>query len=552
MEPMLAEFAEVAEASTFSEPTHPDRLHPHRRARSRRADRPRLLGRPRPRGGALRRRGRDPRRARAHHLPRARPRRRALARWRAAPPATPSAPSSPTLREAAPRPRPARPPSPQPSRAGAAVDWGAFFAAPAPSASPLPTYPFQRQRYWLGLRRRRRRRRRDSGSGRREHPLLGAAVALADGERAAAHRPPLPRHPSLAGRPRRRSARCCCPAPPSSSWRCRAGEQVGAERVEELTLQAPLVLPADGAVQVQVVGRPAPTRPRAARRVHSRARPNDATPWTRHATRPCSRRRRRGRTAGLGVAARRRRAARRSTDLYDASPTRARLRPRLPGPDGGLAARRGDLRRGRPARGRAGAAASASTRRCSTRPCTPSACGRARPSELGCRSPGAGSPARGRREGAAGADHPAGAGAGARSHSPTAPARRWPRSSRAALRRSPGPALGAERALHDALRAMSCGADRSPAPARHARRRAAGPPSDGCAAATAPGAARRAPHGALAAVQDAGSPTSRADVPAGRRSRAGRDRGDETRPAAARGLGPGPLGPGRAPRAPSS
>ena len=52
--------------------------------------------------------------------------------------------------------------------------------------------------------------------------------------------------PPLAGRPRRRAAPCSCPAPPSSSWPCGPASEVGAATVEELTLQAPLVLPEAG------------------------------------------------------------------------------------------------------------------------------------------------------------------------------------------------------------------------------------------------------------------------------------------------------------------
>ncbi|RNG14803.1 polyketide synthase dehydratase domain-containing protein, partial [Streptomyces botrytidirepellens] len=65
-----------------------------------------------------------------------------------------------------------------------------------------------------------------------------------------------------------------------------AGDRVGCDRVEELTLQAPLVLPEDGAVQVQLsVDAPEPGEERRALRVY--ARPEGASadrPWTLHAT----------------------------------------------------------------------------------------------------------------------------------------------------------------------------------------------------------------------------------------------------------------------------
>ncbi|MZG19993.1 hypothetical protein GTY44_42060, partial [Streptomyces sp. SID5914] len=63
----------------------------------------------------------------------------------------------------------------------------------------------------------------------------------------------------------------------------RAGEEVGCEVLEELTLQAPLVLPDHDGLQIQaVVGAPAEdgTRPVS---VHSRPEGDPEAPWTAHA-----------------------------------------------------------------------------------------------------------------------------------------------------------------------------------------------------------------------------------------------------------------------------
>ena len=62
---------------------------------------------------------------------------------------------------------------------GVEVDWGAVFKGSGAQRVPLPTYAFQRERYWLEA---------SVGSGdatsigqsSADHPLLGAAVALAD------------------------------------------------------------------------------------------------------------------------------------------------------------------------------------------------------------------------------------------------------------------------------------------------------------------------------------------------------------------------------------
>ena len=66
----------------------------------------------------------------------------------------------------------------------------------------------------------------------------------------------------------------------------RAGDRVGCDRVEELTLQAPLVLPEDGAVQVQIgIDAPEPGEEQRSLRVYSR--PDGASadrPWTLHAS----------------------------------------------------------------------------------------------------------------------------------------------------------------------------------------------------------------------------------------------------------------------------
>ena len=45
--------------------------------------------------------------------------------------------------------------------------------------------------------------------------------------------------------------RCCCPAQPSSSWRCARATQRGCDLLEELTLAAPLILPELGGVQLR-------------------------------------------------------------------------------------------------------------------------------------------------------------------------------------------------------------------------------------------------------------------------------------------------------------
>ena len=116
------------------------------------------------------------------------------------------------------------------------------------------------------------------------HPLLGAAVDLAAGAglvltgRLSVRSQPWLADHAVGGT-------VLLPGTAFVELAIRAGDQAGCGRVEELTLQAPLVLPADGAVQLQVmVGGPDEW---GRRPVEVHARPEDAAaegPWTRHAS----------------------------------------------------------------------------------------------------------------------------------------------------------------------------------------------------------------------------------------------------------------------------
>ncbi|MEU5209035.1 type I polyketide synthase [Streptomyces sp. NPDC020742] len=167
---------------------------------------------------------------------------------------------------------------------GHGPDWDAYFTHSGARRVPLPTYPFQRQRYWL-----------EAVEGPHDvsaagleaagHPLLGASVPLAGSDGAlftgllSADRQPWLADHALDGT-------LLFPGTGFLELALQAGARTGAGHLEELTLQAPLVLPADGAVQLQVtVGADDGTgrRPVA---VHARpATGTDTadTPWTRHA-----------------------------------------------------------------------------------------------------------------------------------------------------------------------------------------------------------------------------------------------------------------------------
>ncbi|MGI5500429.1 type I polyketide synthase [Lentzea sp. CA-135723] len=161
---------------------------------------------------------------------------------------------------------------------GISVDWRAFFAGRATRQADLPTYAFQTSRYWL----------EDAavpvdvssaGLASAGHPLLGAAVPLADSDGFLfTGRLSLETHPWLAEH--EVFDVVLLPGTAFVELALHAGEQVGCGTLDELTLQAPLVLPRTGSVQLQVVvGAPeSGVRPVV---VHSRI---DDEPWTRHAT----------------------------------------------------------------------------------------------------------------------------------------------------------------------------------------------------------------------------------------------------------------------------
>ena len=135
--------------------------------------------------------------------------------------------------------------------AGASVDWSSMLAGSGRQVS-LPTYAFTRQRYWLpspagqagdaGL----------LGVGRAEHALLGAVVDQPEsGGVVLTGRLSLQTHRWLADHAV--SQVVVLPGAAFVELALRAGEQVGAAVVAELTLGTPLVIPPDGAVAVQVV-----------------------------------------------------------------------------------------------------------------------------------------------------------------------------------------------------------------------------------------------------------------------------------------------------------
>ncbi|MEU5979719.1 type I polyketide synthase, partial [Streptomyces sp. NPDC047315] len=164
--------------------------------------------------------------------------------------------------------------------AGTPVRWATALDDATPGRIELPTYPFRPQRHWLTP----PAAAPDAsavGLDTTEHPLLPAAVPLADtggialtGTLSLQTLPWLADHAVL--------GTVLLPATAFVELAVQAGDRTGCPDVEELVLQAPLVLPATGAVRTQVVVGAPDTEGRRPVSIHT-AGSGEHPQWTCHA-----------------------------------------------------------------------------------------------------------------------------------------------------------------------------------------------------------------------------------------------------------------------------
>ncbi|MFH8350602.1 polyketide synthase dehydratase domain-containing protein, partial [Streptomyces sp. NPDC018045] len=166
---------------------------------------------------------------------------------------------------------------------GSAIDWAAFFTGTDAHVVDLPTYAFQHRRYWPTPGATGTGDITAAGLEAAGHPLLSAAVELSGGDGLLfTSRLSLPTHPWLADHVVMDSV--LLPGTAFVELAVRAADEADCGRIDELTLAAPLVLPENGGVQLQLHVGPADETGSRALTIRSRPEGDGDRPWVQHAT----------------------------------------------------------------------------------------------------------------------------------------------------------------------------------------------------------------------------------------------------------------------------
>jgi acyl transferase domain-containing protein/NADPH:quinone reductase-like Zn-dependent oxidoreductase/short-subunit dehydrogenase involved in D-alanine esterification of teichoic acids/acyl carrier protein len=170
---------------------------------------------------------------------------------------------------------------------GADIDWTAILRARGGKRIKLPTYPFDRERYWLKASDRHKGDVVSVGQAPAEHPMLGAAVAMAGGESwLFTGLLSLEGHPWLVDH--MLMGRALLPGTAFVEFALYAGAHAGCAHLAELTVEAPLALSKTEKVQLQVsLAEPDDGAARTVK-IYSRSLPgsdvSQAADWTLHAS----------------------------------------------------------------------------------------------------------------------------------------------------------------------------------------------------------------------------------------------------------------------------
>ncbi|WP_420822728.1 SDR family NAD(P)-dependent oxidoreductase [Streptomyces atratus] len=171
---------------------------------------------------------------------------------------------------------------------GLDVDWPAVAAGWGGELTTLPTYPFERRRYWLNPTEPGTEHPAGASAGpgaprSGSHPVLGRPLDLPDsGDLVWSGYLDPARFPWLADHVV--AGRALMPGSLLAELACHVARDAGCDRVEELVLQSPLVLPDGAAVELRLVVRAADGSGRRPFAVHARTPDGPGADWQTTAT----------------------------------------------------------------------------------------------------------------------------------------------------------------------------------------------------------------------------------------------------------------------------